>query len=665
MDKIIENNEFISVNPMLEVAKMIQEKERFVGVPISVNFEYVNIIVNDFNKDKVHGIPQNCFLICVKPPKQGSVKDFILLRVLEPINLPNEDDILSSKVEYFKEFIPAGETDLADNLDPFTRNEFQYSGLKCRVLGTYYTKKDPAGTERICFGADVENFSSSHNYIAYKPTLELLSYIINFCEGQSIIGGKDSAKIGVLRYSATQKQDWIEEVPVYIKTKDLLEQRTALFGMTRTGKSNTVKKIIESTIQFAKQENRKIGQLIFDINGEYANENRQDEKTAIAKKYNQMVKLYSLIDKGNGFIPMRANFYRSPEFAFNIILPFIEDESSDYVKNFRAIDLTAPDENDFSQKNRYDRKIAVFKCCLHKAGFEHAANETVRFSVSKEILEDLKRTAARNNEIIPNITPTNGVTLDQACYFFEMLWKYYPNLSTIIEYRSKHGHEWADDDLKTLLRMLTTHREGNNNASQGISGYRKLKRKELLDLHTSKAETLFENDIVSALRDGQIVIVDLSEGAEIIRKTYSEKIVTKVFNDAMQYFINNKEEEDGFNTIQLYFEEAHNLFPKKDNSNLSDIYNRLAKEGAKYRLGINYATQEVSSISSNILKNTQNWFVAHLNNTEETREVNKYYDFKDFETSILRVKDKGFIRIKTYSNDYVIPVQVDKFTVED
>jgi hypothetical protein len=221
---------------------------------------------------------------------------------------------------------------------------------------------------------------------------------------------------------------------------------------------------------------------------------------------------------------------------------------------------------------------------------------------------------------------------------------------------SDDQREWADDDLKSLLVMLTRRRTSGGGAD--CSGFRIYN--PVRDQHTSTIQGAFETDILTELRAGRIVIVDLSIGDPFIQGLFSERICRAIFSDALQRF--TRAEPNNF--VQFYFEEAHNLFPNKEDKDLTQIYNRLAKEGAKLNLGLVYATQEVSSISGNILKATQNWFIAHLNNEDETRELRKYYDFCDFTDALVRFSqdtDKGFVRMKTYSSSYVVPVQIDRF----
>lgn len=208
--------------------------------------------------------------------------------------------------------------------------------------------------------------------------------------------------------------------------------------------------------------------------------------------------------------------------------------------------------------------------------------------------------------------------------------------------------------------MLTRKTKSGGNAS--ISGYRLVQ--PIKEQHTNTLQEAFDLNILRNLREGKIIIVDLSLGNPEIQAMFSERICRCIFNDSIGRFTNTKPN----NFIQFYFEEAHNLFPKKDDKDLSQIYNRLAKEGAKLNLGLIYATQEVSSISSNILKATQNWFISHLNNEDEIKELRKYYDFSDFTEGLIRFSqdtDKGFVRMKTYSNSFVIPVQIDRFPPED
>lgn len=618
--------------------------DTFVGHPFYFDYETVKVLVNDKWKHKVGGIPAGTFLLCSYGAEAG-VEEMVLARVVGPTQLPTDSDVIASMVDYYKEGQAAGPTE-PKKLDSFTRYEFMFSGIECRVLGTYYRED-----KKTKFGADVENFYSAHNYSVYKPTGKVLEYIVNFREGDGIPGGVDQVRLGVVRYSASRRMQTGPEVPIYVSALDFVGKRTALFGMTRTGKSNTVKKILESVKDLSDKEVKidglplaPVGQIIFDINGEYANANQQDEGTAIFEMFKKDTTRYSLMDK-DGFEVMKLNFYRDLEAGFGLLQSFLGEETGDYVKSFLSIDLSPPEEGDQSAKVRRARVQAAYRALLHKAGFE-SDKKKVTFEGNKEI----------NERLCGGVDPSQGITYEQAADWFAAVWDAYEDDAYFDNYKRKKGKEWADEDLKAVLKMLT--RKTKPGGAATVSGFTKLRR--FKEYHSPTNESSFEADIVAKLREGEIVIIDLSQGDPQLQRTYSERICQRIFKDAMERFISN----EAANFIQLYFEEAHNLFPKKDDKDLSQIYNRLAKEGAKLRLGLVYATQEVSSISSNVLKNTQNWFVSHLNNADELREVEKFYDFEDFVESLRRTPDRGFIRMKTYSNAFIVPVQIDRFTAK-
>ena len=572
----------------------------------------------------------------------------------------------SSRIEYFKEELKTSGKNR--QIDQFTRFEFSCSGMECSILGTFYKTSDG----KIEFGADLENFYSPHLYKVYKPIGKYLQYIVNLRDNDGPLKPNSNFPIGTVRYSSSRKnytESGVTDEKVYMHTKDILGKRTALFGMTRTGKSNTVKKLIEATQELSKKaiskittgnieekmdpydENEipkeKVGQIIFDINGEYANKNLQDG-TAIFEKYKHDVTRYSVLEKDD-FEVLKINFYKDIPAGQELMRGYFKQfgKQSDYVEDFLGVSLEKEEGLQGGDKIRYDRKIAAYKCCLKLAGFAVTGSSKIYFEGHNEINEQVKE---------GGINPKNGVSYDDAIIWFTQVWKNYDEWDYLKNYESKKGKQWADNDLKAILRFLTQYRSSGERGP--VNSFIKLR--PLIKYHTTSNTDLFEDNICKLVKEGKIVIVDLSQGDPEIQNLYSEKICRTIFNSSMSNFIDAKPN----NFIQFYFEEAHNLFPKKDDKDLSQIYNRIAKEGAKLNLGMVYATQEVSSISSNILKNTQNWFIAHLNNEDEVKELRKFYDFSDFADALIKFSaknDKGFVRMKTYSNPFVVPVQIGLF----
>jgi len=168
----------------------------------------------------------------------------------------------------------------------------------------------------------------------------------------------------------------------------------------------------------------------------------------------------------------------------------------------------------------------------------------------------------------------------------------------------------------------------------------------------------FAREIVALLDEGQTAILDLGNANPEVMNYFSYELSRAIFYHQVDKFSNNKL---GDHFVQLYFEEAHDLFPAKEER--VDIYRRIAKEGAKYHIGMVYSTQSVTTINRDLLAQTENFFIAHLSSQDEVNALAKvnvaYESLKD---DILLAKTVGYIRMLTRSHRFVISVQAQKFT---
>ena len=654
----------LKINQILQADLLPQliQTENFVGWTYAVDYEYAYVMTNDLWKHRALGIPHNCFLIAASfdPAKMSSVpeeeREIILLRVIGSAKLPQDDELVRTKIDFSKE--QRGIFESAERkMDDITQNELQFGGLKCRVLGTFFMDQD-----EFWLGSDIESFATAARLNVYRPHGKALDMIVNYVdpirkrnaletvEQLGLKGEIAPFQIGTVRYTSTdrlhRRDPRAEKVSVFVQPADFLARRTAVLGMTRTGKSNMIKQMVSVVKRVADDSGAKIGQIIYDINGEYANANQQD-KGALADIYPDNTVRYRMLETP-GFLELRTNFYDQLNEGFGIIQRELESANritTDYVRAFVNLSLDQPDEQERAEFVRWQVRVAAYKTLLYAAGFQPPASHRLKFSANQQIRQSIDTQAGQT---FPD--PASGLSLPQALTWFQTLREV--NLQSPIISSSGSGKPWVDDTLQTLLDMITQKR----GASSFISGYRILA--DALKYHSPRRTADVADEIYAYLKAGKIVILDLSVGDARIRDKVSTQIASKIFQNSMNIFVDGHTPPN----IVAYIEEAHNLIGR--GMDLTETWPRMAKEGAKYRIGLVYATQEVSSMHPNILANTENWFITHLNNAREIKELAQFYDFDDFGDSLIRAQDVGFARVKTLSSPFVIPVQIDKFDPE-
>ncbi len=673
------------------------QTEQYIGDLYSINYETGRVIVHDFHRQKVGGIPSLSFLIATRvDPTSDDIdfKDedssFVLLRVMDAAQLPQDKEAERIRVETAQRI--SGETDTnwdeKGAMDLRTRNLLGFAGVQCRIIGTFYFEKESEKSESplsLKFGSDISNYYPNRGLKVYKPNGPALEAIVNYCDPSTLClhiekyNNSENVKLGYVRYASTnRKYQQIDNVPVCIYPADLLSQKSALFGMTRTGKSNTTKIIAKSVFELRRAEKSgdtplRVGQIIFDPNGEYANENVQDNDTALkniwrlvegANKDDEVV-TYGITSHPNDEDRnlMLLNFFldENLQIGKSVIDSLISVDTSAYMRNFMQVSLDSPDPNDRSALTRHNRRVLAYRSVLQRAGFTVPTN--IRANSRRLFNGDLitaMQTSPNANPPVPEYVSAAQIfsnpnpTWGQLANAFEALDKFIRDSRsnyTAFEnaYASRpngSGERWADEDFKKIIGLF-----------QYPNGTRKIGK--AADQHSADTSSDYAVDIYEHLKKGKLVIIDQSSGEPELNKSSADRIMWHIFRENQKDFRNGETPPE----LLVYVEEAHNILPAGSDLDLSDVWVRTAKEGSKYKLGMVYATQEVSSIQRNILKNTANWFISHLNNTDETKELCKYYDFADFEPSIRRAQDKGFLRVKTLSNLFVIPVQVDLFQV--
>lgn len=608
-----------------------------------MDYETAVVATNDRLITEAGGLPQHCLLLA----KDSSEGYYYLLSVVSRVQPTRGMDL-----QILKEDLALTGRDSADHR---TTEKLQQIFFECEILGTFHTRDGV-----VKYGADIDRVVGNSLYDVVKPVGESLSLIASF--SNSDVSNSSKLPLGRVRYTETEDVS-LPRSEVFVNIEDFIGKKTFLGGQTRSGKSNTIKLLAQKTFGYQDSAGSRVGQLIFDPQGEYANPNEQDRNSSgipnalVNLGDETRVSVYKILRKDESptekISHLQLNFFneKNASLVWALMLKDLAGSisaNSNYTASLGNVSFFKPNPKASSKETlaSYDLKMLGFWALF---GF---FLPTDVFAIDRPL--DIyvgEYDDAISNEYEELEVKSPGYievhTTEAARDLLEFLTTNLKNLPQALKREIERGA------LTVFVEQVAQFKEGRN----GVQGA----FRRILPMHNSDAVGDVREKIWRDLNAGKLVIVDLSRGSDRTGTILSELVVNYLLARSSKLFTDG----DPLVPYQIILEEAHNLFRRAgtDNEDSENPWVRLSKEASKYRIGLVYATQEVTSVDSRILSNTSNWLMAHLNSSIELKELGKYYSFSDWAVHMRNVETKGFIRMKTESSPFIVPVQVDRFEI--
>jgi DNA helicase HerA-like ATPase len=207
------------------------------------------------------------------------------------------------------------------------------------------------------------------------------------------------------------------------------------------------------------------------------------------------------------------------------------------------------------------------------------------------------------------------------------------------------------ETLSVLKRIIQTH----------LSVY--IKDEQLICANRVFSNTAGEStihDIVQALQDGKVVIIDTSKIGDAAELIIGSIIADEIFYRYQEY--KSRGELETNPPVSVVIEEAPRVLGREKLEKGDNIYSRIAREGRKFNVGLMAITQLTSVIPTDILTN-MNTKIILGNEMEPERQAiisSAAQDLSEDHRNIASL-EKGEAIVSSIFTKFAVPIKIPRF----